>query len=96
MGSIAPTKTKNPPHFRKFDMCFAILFSMWLLTEGIKKIRLPMKYDIIPPIYDMVARTNRKNQGVTDFEAQAINTSGGTNPSTVSDIKKMVKIILGE
>ncbi len=44
----------------------------------------------------MVARTNKKNQGVTDFEAQAINTSGGTNPNTVSDIKKMVKIIFGE
>ncbi len=55
-----------------------------------------MKYEIIPPIYDIVARTNRKNQGVIDFEAQAINISGGTNPSTVSDIKKMVKIILGE
>jgi hypothetical protein len=69
---------------------------MWFLTDGIKKIRFPMKYEIIPPIYDMVARTNKENQGDTDFEAQAINTSGGTNPSKVSDIRKTEKIILGE
>ena len=96
MGSMAPTKTKKPPHLRKFEMCFAILFSMWFLTDGIKNIRFPMKYEIIPPIYDMVASTNKKNQGVADFEAHAINTSGGTKPNTVSEIKKTEKIILGE
>jgi hypothetical protein len=69
---------------------------MCFLTDGIKNIRLPMKYEIIPPIYDMLARTNRKNQGDPDFDAQAINISGGTIPSMVSDIKKTVKIILGE
>ena len=28
IGDTAPRKTKIPPHFRKFTMCFAILFSI--------------------------------------------------------------------
>jgi hypothetical protein len=95
MGNIAPTKTKKPPHLRKFEMCLAILFSIWFLTDGIKNIRFPMKYDIIPPAYDMVAKINRKNHGVVDFEAHPMNTSGGINPNKVSETKKNEKIIFG-
>jgi hypothetical protein len=52
-----------------------------------------MKYEMIPPKYDMVANTNKNNHGVTDFEAHPINTSGGINPSKVSEIKKNEKMI---
>ena len=96
IGNIAPTKTKNPPHFRKLVICRAILFSKWFLTEGIKNIRFPMKYEMIPPMYDMVASKSKNNQGVTDFEAHAMNTSGGINPKTVSEIRKNENMNWGE
>jgi len=66
---------------------------MWFLTAGIKNNRFPIKYEMIPPKYDMVANTNKYNQGVTDFEAHPMNTSGGINPSKVSEIKKNEKMI---
>lgn len=96
IGNIAPTKTKNPPHFRKLVICLAILFSKWFLTEGIRNIRFPMMYEMIPPTYDMVASKSKNNQGVTDFDAHAMNTSGGINPSNVSEIRKNEKMIRGE
>ena len=96
MGNIAPTKTKKPPHLRKFEMCFAILISMWFLTDGIKNIRFPMKYEMIPPKYDTVAKINRNNHGVIDFDAHPINISGGINPNKVSEPKKNKKMNCGE
>jgi hypothetical protein len=69
---------------------------MWFLTDGIKKIRFPIKYEMIPPMYDIVASINKNNHGVTDFDAHPINTSGGINPNKVSEIKKNEKIICGE
>ena len=87
-GDIAPNTTKRPPHFLKFTICFAILFSIWFLTAGIKNRRFPIKYEIIPPMYDMVANTNTNNHGEADFDAHPINISGGIMPRIVSEIKK--------
>ncbi|NJK95695.1 MAG: hypothetical protein HC905_12995, partial [Bacteroidales bacterium] len=64
----------------------------WYLTAGIKNSRFPIKYAIIPPIYDIEAKAKRNNHGDAVFEAQAINISGGTNPNTVSEIRKTVNI----
>jgi hypothetical protein len=50
----------------------------------------------MPPKYDMVANINKKIQGVADFDAQAINISGGTRPNTVSEVRKKVNITCGE
>lgn len=44
----------------------------------------------------MVANKSKNNQGVTDFEAHAMKTSGGINPKAVSEIKKNEKMIWGE
>lgn len=77
-------------------MCFAILFSIWFLIEVIKNRRLPIRYEITPPRYDMVAKPNKNNHGVADFDAQAINISGGTMPKIVSEIRKKENIICGE
>jgi hypothetical protein len=65
---------------------------MWFFTAGIKNNRLPIKYAIIPPKYDMVANAKRKNQGETVFDDHAINISGGINPNTVSEIRNTSKI----
>jgi len=88
IGDIAPNRTKRPPHFLKFTICFAILFSIWFLMAGIKNRRFPIKYEIIPPMYDIVANTNKNNHGEADFEAHAIKTSGGIIPKIVSETKK--------
>lgn len=39
---------------------------------------------------------NKNTQGKADFEAQAINTSGGNSPNTVSETKKNKNITCGE
>jgi hypothetical protein len=44
----------------------------------------------------MLAKINRNNHGVADFEAHAINISGGTMPNIVSEAKKKLKIACGE
>ena len=62
----------------------------------IKNRRFPIKYEITPPMYDIVANTNKNNHGVTDFDAQAINISGGIIPKIVSEIRKTENIICGE
>ncbi len=49
-----------------------------------------------PPMYDRVANPNKNNHGVTDFDAQAINISGGIIPKKVSEIRKIENIIRGE
>ena len=54
-----------------------------------------MKYEMIPPKYDIVANTNKNNHGFTDFEAHPINTSGGINPNKVSETKKNEKMTCG-
>ena len=65
------------------------------MTE-IKNRRFPIKYEIIPPMYDKVAKTNKNNHGVADFDAHAINTSGGIIPKIVSDTKKNENTICDE
>ncbi len=47
-------------------------------------------------MYDKVARTNKNNHGVADFDAQAINISGGIIPKIVSEIRKNGNITCGE
>jgi hypothetical protein len=42
-----------------------------------------------------VASIKRNNHGDTAFDAQAINTSGGSNPNSVSEIKKTPKMVIG-
>lgn len=49
-----------------------------------------------PPMYDRVANPNKNNHGVIDFDAQAINISGGIIPKIVSEIRKTENIICGE
>ena len=50
----------------------------------------------MPPKYDIVAKTNRNNHGVADFEAHAINSSGGTKQKTVYDNRKKEIITVAE
>ena len=64
--------------------------------EGIKNKRFPIKYEIIPPMYDIVANTNTNNHGEADFDAHAIKTSGGITPKIVSETKKNENTIGGE
>jgi len=51
-----------------------------------------MKYEITPPMYDNVAKMKRNSQGLADFDAQAINISGGISPNTVSETRKNINI----
>ena len=44
----------------------------------------------------MDAKMKRYNHGVADFEAHAINISGGIKPNTVSDSRKTEKIFCAE
>ena len=39
-------------------------------------------------MYDIVAKTNKNNHGVADFDAHAIKISGGIIPKIVSETKK--------
>ena len=43
-----------------------------------------------------MASINKNNQGLADFETQAIKISGGIIPKTVSEAKKKEKINLEE
>lgn len=47
-------------------------------------------------MYDIVANINKNNHGVTDFDAQAINISGGIIPKILSEVRKTENIICGE
>jgi len=51
---------------------------------------------MIPPTYEIVASINKNNQGLADFEAQAIKTSGGIIPKKVSEVKKNENINVAE
>ena len=51
---------------------------------------------MIPPKYEMVESKNKLKNEWEDFEAQAINISGGNKPKKDSDTKNTVKIIIGE
>jgi len=51
---------------------------------------------MIPPIYEMVASSNKNKIEKSDFDAQAIKISGGNKPNKDSEIRKMEKITKGE
>ena len=51
---------------------------------------------MIPPAYEIVASTNKNNQGLADFEDHTIKTSGGIIPKIVSEAKKKEKINVEE
>ena len=51
---------------------------------------------MIPPTYEIVASINKNNEGLVDFDAQAIKTSGGIIPKIVSEAKKNGNINIAE
>jgi hypothetical protein len=51
---------------------------------------------MIPPTYEMVESKNKLKNECEDFEAQAINISGGNRPNKDSETRKIVNITIGE
>ncbi len=51
---------------------------------------------MIPPTYEIVASINKNNQGLVDFEAQSIKTSGGIMHTPASEAKKNENINVEE
>ena len=92
MGNKAPATINNPPHFLVFFNWVAIFSSKYFFTGAILDTALPIKYDMIPPIYDRVAKMKRYSNGSLVFLDQAINISGGINPKKDSEAKKVASI----
>ena len=60
--------------------------------ELIRKAAVPIKKEMIPPIYDNEAKIVRNTIGFVVFFVQAIKISGGINPKNDSDKKKITKM----
>ena len=65
---------------------FNIIFNSWIRNN-----LLPIKYDNAPPTYEIDERKNKVKKWVDDFDAQAINISGGNNPNKTLKLKKLNK-----
>ena len=58
----------------------------------IRKAAVPIKKEMIPPMYDNDAKITRNTTGFVVFFVHAMNISGGINPKKDSDKKKMAKM----